>query len=241
MSGEIMRLDKWLSNLGVGSRKEVGIIIRKGFVTVNGEVIKDAKTKVSDHDSVVVDGEEISLDKYAYYMMNKPGGTLSATRDKKAATVLDLLPEEFQRPGLFPAGRLDKDTEGFLLITNDGDFAHKMLSPKNKISKTYLVKLDKKFEPDKLIKAFSEGVTIGDGEKTSSAELRIIQNDENPLVELVIYEGMFHQVKRMFALFDLEVIYLKRQKIGGLELDPNLKLGETRKIKKSGLDKIMEI
>ena len=228
MSEGLYRLDRWLVTVGLGSRKEIAVLVRKGLVSVNGKTVSKPGVKVTPSDTIIVDGAEIRLEENVYYMMNKPAGVISATEDKHTETVLDLLPDELQRPNLFPAGRLDKDTEGFMLITNDGDFTHRILSPRRKVPKTYFAVINRRFDFEKLAVAFSEGVVIGRGEETSGAKLELVEMAENPRVTLVIYEGMFHQVKRMFEAFDLEVVYLKRIKIGGLALDSSLKPGETR-------------
>ena len=162
-------------------------------------------------------------------MMNKPAGVLSAARDPKQPTVLDLVPEEYRRSGLFPAGRLDKDTEGFVLVTDDGDFAHRILSPKRHVPKTYRAKIDGPLT-EQMIKGFAEGVTLEDGVLCRPAQLLVLEEGEQPLCQVVLTQGMYHQVKRMFLAFDRRVLWLKRTAIGGLLLDEALKPGETREI-----------
>jgi len=235
------RLDKIIADFTVKSRKDAKAFIRRGAVGVNGVVVTNPDMKISKGDKVTANGKLLSDIGNIYIMMNKPTGVLSATRDNQCKTVLDLLPENLRRKGLFPAGRLDKDTEGFVLITDDGEFAHRILAPKNHVPKTYYAELSGhcglgtlKMLPAK----FAEGLTLDGGDRTSPAELAIIR-DEAPLaVRLVIYEGMYHQVKRMFALFALEVTYLRREAIGGLSLDSSLKLGAARVISEDEIAKL---
>lgn len=227
MKIDVERLDKLLASRAGMSRKEAKALIRAGAVLVNGTPAAFAEQKLGESDTVIVNGEALDLEKHVYYMMNKPAGILSATTDPDCETVLDLLPPKLRRKGLFPAGRLDKDTEGFVIITDDGGFAHRILSPKNHVPKKYFVRLDKNI-PGSLRGEFAAGLKISGGDICSAAELSILESGYE--AELVIFEGMYHQVKRMFAEFSLEVVYLKRVKIGGLELDPALGPGEARKI-----------
>ncbi|MCI9575524.1 MAG: rRNA pseudouridine synthase [Clostridiales bacterium] len=223
------RLDKVLSSQNFGSRKEVGSLIRKGVVTVNGELVKQPDYKVNpEADTISVHGKPLFFERFVYYMMNKPGGVLSAARDSQAETVLDLLPPELARRGLFPAGRLDKDTEGLLIITDDGDFSHRMLAPKSGVEKVYHAVLDAPIEAADM-EAFAQGLEMKDW-TCLPARLRVLEEGENPLVEATVCEGKFHQVKRMFAARGKTVLFLKRVKIGNLELDPSLKTGEVRKL-----------
>lgn len=226
---ETQRLDKLIAESGV-SRKEAKALIRGGRVTVDGAVAASGDQKVGFSAVVAVDGVPVRNQAFLYIMMNKPPGVLSATRDRDCATVLDLLPEELRRKGLFPAGRLDKDTEGFVLITDDGAFAHKILAPKSHIPKTYQAVLDRPFDLEAVQTSFANGILIDGGDRCSPAQLKLLKNSDQPLVELVIYEGMFHQVKRMFVQFSLEVLQLKRIKIGGLSLDETLPSGGAREI-----------
>lgn len=219
------RLDKVLVSQNVGSRKEVQKIIKQKNVTVDGKIITKSDFKVDPENSrIVVCGEEVSFKKHLYIMMNKPQGVISASNDKKAETVLDLLPENMYRKNLFPAGRLDKDTEGLLIITDDGEFAHEMLSPKKKIYKRYYAELDK-VVTEEVAKAFENGVTFNDGTECLPAKLEIA-SENSAYIE--ICEGKFHQVKKMFLTCGLTVEYLKRMSIGSLKLDENLELGESR-------------
>lgn len=221
------RLDKVLSSQNVGSRKEIGMMAKKGRITVNGVVVKKADQKVDpEQDVIAVDGVEITFQRFVYYMMHKPAGVLSAARDSRAETVVDLLPPEMVRRDLFPAGRLDKDTEGLLILTDDGDFAHRMLSPKKQIYKEYHARLDHPVgEVD--VELFAKGLELSDM-TCLPAKLRILEDEAEPLVSIEICEGKFHQVKRMFAARGCTVTYLKRVRIGSLWLDETLEKGQTR-------------
>ena len=203
------RLDKVLASQNIGSRKEVQKLIKSGVVTINGEICKKSEQKVDpEKDIITVSGQPVNYSKYIYIMMNKPQGVLSASNDKRAETVIDLVPEAMQRKGLFPAGRLDKDTEGLLIITDDGDFAHRMLSPKKHVEKKYIAKLDGEIT-EETIKEFEKGIVFADGTKCMPAKLEI--QDENPRIGIVtICEGKFHQVKKMFICCGLNVVHLKR-------------------------------
>ena len=224
------RLDKLICSQGMTTRTQAKDMIRIGEVKVNGIVIKACDYKVdTEKDSVSVNGREYIFKKHIYIMMNKPQGVVSATTDPKNKTVIDILPENLKRKGLFPAGRLDKDTEGFMLITDDGDFAHKILAPKNHIPKTYLVRVDKKITQE-VMDAFAKGIPIGGGECTSPAIIKLVEDVDNPLCEVTIFEGMYHQIKRMFERFGMTVLYLKRLRMGNLELDGNLSLGQAREL-----------
>lgn len=231
------RLDKVLVSQNVGSRKEIGLMAKKGRITVNGTVVKKADQKVMpEEDVIAVDGTPLVFRRYVYYMMHKPGGVLSAARDSRAETVVDLLPPELARRNLFPAGRLDKDTEGLLILTDDGDFAHRMLSPKKQIFKEYHAVLDKPVGSDD-VEAFAKGVELTDF-TCLPARLRILEDGDTPLVAVEICEGKFHQVKRMFAARGCTVTYLKRVRIGGLRLDEDLPKGGVRPMTQEELDLI---
>ncbi len=235
------RLDKILASQGTLSRRDVKEIMKKGRVSVNGNVVKDSSFKVDfNKDEVCLDGEKILLKKHIYIMMNKPQGVVSASEGEKEETVVDLVPDELYRKGLFPAGRLDKDTTGFVLITDDGDFAHKILSPKNHIFKTYLARLDHKLS-DTDIKMLETGITLGDGTILKEAKVEIVEQSDTPLVKIMICEGKYHQVKRMFAAAGNKVVALHRSKMGGLELDSALNPGECREITLEELQKIQKI
>ena len=222
----MIRLDKFLSQMNIGTRSEVKNAIRKGKVTINGEVCKNADAKIDENSDVICfEGREITFEKYVYYMLNKPAGVVSATKDNLDTTVLELLSDVPNRD-IFPVGRLDKDTEGLLLLTNDGELAHNLLSPKKHISKTYLVHTKDDITSEQ-IKKLEAGVDIGEDALTMLAEAKITGEKE---LLLTIYEGKFHQVKRMLKAVDNEVVYLERKKMGQLSLDESLKRGEYRKL-----------
>lgn len=217
-------MDKYLASQGLGTRKEVGKLIRAGAVTVDGKPQRDPGAKVDPSSEVAVEGRPVHYQEHLYIMMNKPAGVLSATEDRRQRTVLDLLPEDLRRRGLFPAGRLDKDTTGLLLITDDGDLAHRMLSPKKHVYKQYRAQLDAPVTAEDE-EAFREGVCW---EEETYAPARL-WTEEDPTVAFVeVREGRFHQVKRMFEARGKTVLALKRLKIGGLALDTTLQEGECR-------------
>lgn len=226
----MIRLDKFLTDMGCGTRSIIKNLVRKGKVSVNGEIIKKPEIKINeDEDVVLLDGEEIRYNRYEYFMLNKPDGYVSATTDRNEKTVLDLLKAEDRRKDLFPVGRLDKDTEGLLVISNDGEMAHKILSPKNHIAKTYYVKVNGRIENEH-IEIFEKGIDIGEKNITKPGILKIIKSGDISEAELTIYEGKFHQVKRMFEAVGMKVVYLKRIKMGTLGLDETLKPGEYRRL-----------
>ncbi|MBD7907889.1 pseudouridine synthase [Sporosarcina gallistercoris] len=233
-----MRLDKLLGNNGFGTRKDVKQLIRKGTVRVNGVAEKDPGAHVNpDVDSVDVLGEPVIHQEFIYIMMNKPPGVISATEDKWDQTVIDLLSENEQRFEPFPVGRLDKDTEGLLLITNDGKLTHELLSPKKDIPKTYYAKIDGIVTGGD-VEAFKEGVTLEDGFHTKPGILNVLVSDSISEIELTITEGKFHQVKRMFEAVDKKVIYLKRLSMGNLLLDESLPLGHYRELTDQELNEL---
>lgn len=224
-----IRLDKYLADMQAGTRSQVKEYIRKGRIIVNDKKIMSPDFKVdSAKDVILFDGHNIAYEEYEYYMLNKPAGVLSATRDKKAETVLDII-EDKLRKDLFPVGRLDKDTEGLLLITNDGALAHDLLSPKKHVDKTYYAKIEGKVLPEH-INEFEEGLYIGEDIKTLPAKLKILKSGSESEIELTIHEGKFHQVKKMFEKIGTEVTYLKRLSMGTLILDQDLKPGEYRQL-----------
>ena len=224
------RIDKVLSNLGYGSRSELKKICKNGLVKVNGKVINNPGVQVDvENDEIIFDGEKVTYKEFIYLMLNKPDGYISATFDKRDPIVLDLIDKEDLVFEPFPVGRLDKDTEGLLVLTNDGQLAHRVLSPKKHVPKTYYAKIEGVVTEDD-IKAFAKGVTLDDGYETMPAELVILKSDEISEIELTIHEGKFHQVKRMFESVDKKVIYLKRLSMGKLQLDENLALGEYREL-----------
>ena len=234
-----MRLDKYLAEMGVGTRQEVKKQIRQGKAAVNGTVVKAADTKIDEtSDEVTICGRNISYVSYEYYMLNKPAGVVSATEDRRDTTVIDLIKEK-KRKDLFPVGRLDKDTEGLLLITNDGDLAHRLLAPKKHVDKVYYAKIDGMVTEED-VKRFAEGIDIGaeEAEMTRPAKLDIMKSAEESEIRLTIHEGKFHQVKRMFLAVGKEVTYLKRERMGTLCLDENLKPGEYRLLTEEEIENV---
>lgn len=224
------RVDKVLSNLGYGSRTEIKKFCKQGLVFVNGKSVSNPGLQVdTDIDEIVFNGEKINYREFIYLMMNKPGGYISATFDKYDPIVLDLIDDEYLVFEPFPVGRLDKDTEGLLVLTNDGQLSHRVLSPKKHVPKTYYAKIEGKVTQDD-IKAFKDGVILDDGYKTMPSELIILKSDDISEIELTIHEGKFHQVKRMFESVGKTVIYLKRLSMGALKLDESLELGEYREL-----------
>lgn len=221
------RLDKVISTQTSYSRKDIKRMARLGDILLNGEICKNSDIKINpEKDTVTVCGENISYKKYVYYMMNKPKGVLSASNDKNAVTVVDIIPDELKRKNLFPAGRLDKDTTGLLIITDDGEFAHRMLSPNKKVYKHYIATLDK--ELDSSVKEkFENGIVLPDGTVCQKAFFEKLC-DNKALVK--ICEGKFHQVKKMFLSCSYTVLELKRVRIGSLELDEALDMGEVREL-----------
>ena len=224
-----IRLDKYLADMGKGTRSEVKKAISKGLVRVNNEIVKKPETKLdTDSDNVLFDGVFVGYAQYEYYMLNKPAGVISATEDKREKTVIDLITEK-KRKDLFPVGRLDRDTEGLLLISNDGELAHRLLSPSKHVDKVYYAKIDGKVTIED-VEAFQQGVDIGEEKLTRPAKLRILKTGTQSEIELTICEGKFHQVKRMFQAVGKEVVYLKRLQMGTLILDESLKPGEYREL-----------
>lgn len=230
------RIDKILGHMGVGSRKEIKEYAKKGHIKVNGNIIKSSDIKVDPEvDIIEYLNRPVEYREYIYLMMNKPQGLISSTDDPRESLVIDLLDDYYKNFKPFPVGRLDKDTEGLLLISNDGKLAHELLSPKKKVGKTYYVEVlglvDESYN-DK----FKEGITLDDGYKTLPATLEIIHSDGVSKVNLTILEGKYHQVKRMFGALGMKVIYLKRISMGGLDLDDNLQPGEYRELSELEID-----
>ena len=225
-----LRIDKILSNLGYGSRADLKKYCKNSLIKVNGKIISNPGTQVDPElDKIEFDNKEVKYREFIYLMMNKPDGYLSATFDKRDPIVLDLIDSSYLTFEPFPVGRLDKDTEGLLVLTNDGQLAHRVLSPKKHVPKTYYAKIDG-LVTEEDIKAFETGVTLDDGYKTMPAQLKILKSDELSEIELTIHEGKFHQVKRMFESVGKKVVYLKRLSMGKLILDENLNLGEYREL-----------
>ncbi len=233
-----MRIDKFISEQAVISRSDAKNLLKKGKVTVNNAVIKSADAKIDpENDVVAIEGKKINYRKFMYIMLNKPEDVVCATRDGLSSTVLELLPEDFRRKGLFPAGRLDKDTEGFVFITDDGELAHKMLSPKNHVEKEYVVTLEQPAK-DNYIQLFESGMTIDGDEKCLPAKLTL--TDDPKIVRLILHEGKYHQVKRMMLAAGNKVVHLKRIRMGGIELDPTLSAGKCREITANELEKLWQ-
>ncbi|CEG28257.1 pseudouridine synthase [Bacillus sp. B-jedd] len=235
-----MRIDKMLANLGFGSRKEVKKLLKVGAVKVNEKLVKDPKQHVDpEKDVVTLNGDVIEYKEFIYLMMNKPPGVLSATEDNRDETVIDLLEIDDQVYEPFPVGRLDKDTEGLLLITNDGQLAHRLLSPKKHVPKTYFAVIEGEVT-NADVEAFREGVTLDDGYHTKPGELNILKSGLMSDIELTITEGKFHQVKRMFQAVGKRVVYLKRMTMGPLQLDETLELGEYRELTEEEIEMLMD-
>lgn len=225
-----LRLDRLLANFGFGSRNEIKKMVRNGLVTVDGTVVSDASIHVDPEKSIIVaNGKTLNYRKFIYVMMNKPAGVISATYDARLKTVTDLLPDELACFELFPAGRLDIDTEGLILLTNDGQLAHNLLLPKKHVAKRYYALVSGQVTEEDAA-AFSEGVVLDDGYKTMPAELVIIRSGLRSEIELILHEGKFHQVKRMFEAVGKKVLYLKRLQIAGLMLDETLAPGQCREL-----------
>jgi pseudouridine synthase len=250
------RLDKYLADSGLGTRSSIRDLIKSGKIKVNDVIEKDSGRKIdTDIDSVSCSGETVSFSEMVYYMLNKPAGVITATEDKNQKTVLDLITDK-KRRDLFPVGRLDKDTVGLLIITNDGQLAHRLLAPGKHVSKKYLVRVDGEIT-EEIASAITAGVDIGDEKLTAPAELNnitqidnngssedIIKKDEIVIddssvvyqAEITITEGRYHQIKRMFEAFGLHVIYLKRLSMGPLTLDPSLQEGSWRHLTQEEID-----
>ncbi|MBU3112087.1 pseudouridine synthase [Clostridium lacusfryxellense] len=236
------RIDKILSNLGHGTRKEVKAILKKGKVEVDGVIISDNAMKIDPDKAIIkVSGEEINYRKYIYLIMNKPSGVVSATVDKHDETVIDLIDEEYKAFDPFPIGRLDKDTVGLLLITNDGELNHKLIAPKNHVDKVYYAEINR-FVDESDVNAFKKGVVIDDGYKCMPAILEVLNADENGSeIMVTIQEGKFHQVKRMFESVDKKVVFLRRVSFGPLKLDENLLEGQCRELSEDEINSLKQV
>lgn len=248
-----MRLDRYLAECGCGTRSEVKNLIKKGRVSVNGAVVTDSSVKVeTETDAVSFDGMAVGYEQFRYYMLNKPAGCVSATNDGLSSTVLDILADENTRD-LFPVGRLDKDTEGLLLITNDGQLAHRLLSPRKHVDKTYIAAVSEALGGEEL-ERFAKGLDIGDDKPTLPAQIREVSENEGVIpdrfgagdaggaegyeavYEVIIREGRYHQIKRMFEALGSRVVYLKRVAMGALLLDEGLEPGEYRRLTEEELE-----
>ncbi len=241
-----LRLDKILSHLGLATRSEAKKMARSGLILVNGAVVKDSSCKVDPlRDHIELDGHQVVYREHIYLMMNKPAGVISATEDDYQRTVLDLLSEQYRALRPFPVGRLDKDTEGLLLLTNDGQLSHQLLSPKKHVPKLYAANVRGRVD-EADVEAFRRGVELDDGYVTMPAELHVlsVRHDEQSghdesYIELQIVEGKFHQVKRMFQAVGKQVTYLKRLKMGDVILDPELKPGDYRELTETELNQLI--
>jgi 16S rRNA pseudouridine516 synthase len=237
---EMIRLDRFISECGAGSRKQAVNYIKAGRVTVEGVTVKEPGYKIPEDAPVTFDGCTLKYSRYSYYMLNKPAGCVSAVKDGLSDTVMACL-EGVNTRGLFPVGRLDKDTEGLLIITNDGDLCHHLTSPGRHVKKTYYVIADKKL-PRNAAEKFLAGIDIGDETKCLPAELKAFRKKkEGYPYELTITEGRFHQVKRMFYAFDAKVLYLKRLSEGDLMLDEKLKPGSFRPLSEEEVKSLKEV
>lgn len=231
-----MRLDKYLTSLGIGSRSQVKELVKKGKVKINDKIVNRPEIHIEEtKDHVSLNGLDLNYHKFYYYMMNKPAGVLTAVSDFQYRTVLDLM-DVMPKKGLFPVGRLDKDTEGLLLITNDGELSHMLLSPGRHVAKKYYVELDGTLKQEYLT-YFKEGFDIGLKADTKPAILEILSENQ---AYVTITEGKYHQVKRMFQHFGLKVTYLKRVRMGPLQLDENLKPGEYRALRPEEVSSLLK-
>lgn len=233
------RIDKVLANSGYGSRKEVKKLIKDGLVEIDGKKIKSSDIQVDiNNQDIIINGERLQYKKYIYLMMNKPDGVVSATFDNYDETVIDLLDPFHASFEPFPVGRLDKDTVGLLILTNDGELNHKLISPKWHVDKVYYAEINKTVTEDD-VEAFKNGIILEDGYKCMPAKLEILKSDMNGSeVKVTIQEGKFHQVKRMFINRNKEVVYLKRLKFGDIELDESIKEGEYRELSEDEIQKL---
>ncbi|MBZ9633315.1 pseudouridine synthase [Clostridium sp. FP1] len=236
------RIDKVLSNLGHGTRKEVKGLLKKGKVEIDGIIASDSAMKIDPDKAVIkVSGEEIKYRKHIYLIMNKPAGVVSATVDNHDETVIDLLDEQYHSFKPFPIGRLDKDTVGLLLITNDGELNHKLIAPKNHVDKVYYAEINK-FIDEKDIFTFKNGVVIDDGYKCMPAILEVLSANENGSeVMVTIQEGKFHQVKRMFESVNKKVVFLRRISFGPLKLDESLSEGQYRELSEEEINSLKQV
>ena len=254
-----MRLDKFLCNMGIGTRSEIKKQIRSGNVTVGGVTVTDPGKHVTPDSAIAFHGEPVGYEEYVYYMLNKPAGIISASEDQREDTVVDLITEQ-KRRDLFPVGRLDRDTEGLLIITNDGEMAHRLLSPRHHVDKTYYARVTG-IVTDEVIDSFASGLVLSDGLECLPAELKILSIKDVSVedtscsnsfsdssgcqqctdTEVTIREGKFHQIKRMFLATGHEVIYLKRLSMGPLTLDSSLAPGEYRRLTQDEITQLKTI
>ena len=231
-----MRLDKYLAETAQCTRSEAKTLLQKGRVTVNGAVCKKGDAQLKEGDAVAVDGKTLQYQKFVYLMLNKPAGVVSASTDKRDTTVVDLVGGAYPRRELFPAGRLDKTSTGFVLLTDDGGFAHDILAPKRHVSKTYTVVLDTPLTAE-MQAGFAQGVTLADGTELSPAEVEALTED-GLTVRVTLKQGVYHQIKRMFGVYGAGVNALHRDAIGGLALDKTLEPGQWRELSDEEVAKI---
>lgn len=233
----LKRLDKLLADMGIASRSELKQIIKSGRVTVDGLPVTVPESKFDSECCVIaLDGRSLNVQKFRYYMMDKPSGVLSVTEDRKQSTVLDLLPDEQRRMGLFPVGRLDKDTSGLLLLTNDGEFSHRVISPKSGVEKLYLATVEGEPDEDD-VRAFEQGIVLKDGTECLPAKLELLGSSR---CLVTVMEGKYHQVKRMLASCGKPVTELRRLAVGGLRLEESLGPGGFRELDENDLCKVLK-
>ncbi|MQW23065.1 MULTISPECIES: pseudouridine synthase [unclassified Lactococcus] len=240
-----MRLDKFLAEAGLGSRSEVKVLLKKGKVTVAGLVIKDGRFQVDKNSTeVAFEGEPLIYQEYYYYLLNKPQGVVSATKDNLDSTVVDLLAAEDFRSDIFPVGRLDKNTEGLLILTNDGALGHDLTQPKKHVEKEYFAHIDGEVTAE-IVQRFADGLTLKNGEKVKPGEVFVEKTMESQTqsgmmseIRIIIHEGKFHQVKRMFEAVGMYVLYLKRIRMGNLQLDDDLALGQYRTLTENEIESL---
>lgn len=235
------RLDKMLGHCGYGTRKAIKSLVKAGRVTVNGQTASDSGMHLDvQSDTVEVDGEMIHYREHIYLIMNKPSGVISATTDAREPTVVDLLTDMWQVFQPFPVGRLDKDTEGLLILTDDGKLAHRLLSPKHHVPKTYYARINGLVTNSDVL-YFQQGVTLSDGYVTLPAQLSILASGDVSEIHVTLFEGKYHQVKRMFEAVGKNVQYLQRIRMGNLDLDSRLQLGEVRELEARELAQLFEV
>lgn len=234
----MVRLDKYLAERGVASRREIKDIVRHGRVAVDGEIARSPEQKLDPaQQRVTLDGVPVSAKRFRSFMLDKPLGVVTATEDAREKTVLDLFPEEIRRLDIFPVGRLDKDTSGLLLLTNDGELAHRIISPRSAVEKRYHARVDGALDRED-ISAFAEGIVLRDGTRCLPAKLEILESD---LCIVTVQEGKYHQVRRMLASRGKPVLELRRLSIGGLALDPSLRCGEWKELSEDDLCRVFSV
>ncbi len=235
------RLDKFLANSGVGTRSEVKKYLKSGRILINGSICKSGDNKIDPlKDQIIFDGKAVTYEEFEYHLLNKPQGCVTATQDRNDKTVMDYITSD-RKAKLFPVGRLDKDTEGLLLITDDGDLSHRLLSPKKHVDKMYFAIVTGNISAEAK-EMFEKGLDIGDEKMTLPATLEIVEaENEQTQVRVTISEGRFHQIKRMFHAIGNEVIFLKRLSMGPLILDPSLKTGESRRLNHQEIESLLDL